>query len=75
MLEFLNPSYKLDIIPFVEDEKYTLRLPRPATGTFVNNEAAIYNFAESQLAETKKNFQNTLRQKTGFATGFEMEII
>lgn len=54
MLEFLNPSYKLDIIPFVEDEKYTLRLPRPATGTFVNNEAAIYNFAESQLAETKK---------------------
>lgn len=54
MLEFLNPSYKLDIIPFVDDEKYTLRLPRPATGKFVTNEAAIYNFAESELAETKK---------------------
>ncbi len=54
MLEFLNPSYKLDIIPFVADEKYTLRLPRSATGKFVNNENAIYNFAESQLADSEK---------------------
>ncbi|AVR44845.1 lytic transglycosylase [Christiangramia fulva] len=54
MLEFLNPSYKLDIIPYVEDEKYVVRLPRPATGKFVNNEDAIYNFAEKDLANSEK---------------------
>lgn len=55
MLEFLNPSYKLDIIPFVDDEKYTVRLPRTATGAFVNNEAAIYQFATEDIAEHKED--------------------
>ncbi|MDR5591374.1 lytic transglycosylase domain-containing protein [Christiangramia sp. SM2212] len=54
MLQFLNPSYKLDIIPFVEDERYSLRLPKPATGKFVSNENAIYDFAKNQLEEEKK---------------------
>ena len=54
MLQFLNPSYKLDIIPYVENEKYTLRLPKPATGKFVANESAIYNFVETQAEEEKK---------------------
>ena len=37
-LQFLNPSYKLDIIPFIKDENYTLRLPRHAVGKFLANE-------------------------------------
>ena len=55
MLQFLNPSYKLDIIPFVEDENYTLRLPKPTVGKFVSNESAIYDFAKNQLVEEKKD--------------------
>src|SRR5690606_1470270 len=47
-LEFLNPSYKLGIIPVVKDENYTLRLPLTVVGTFVNNEDAIYAFAEEE---------------------------
>jgi len=47
MLQFLNPSYKLDIIPHIKDEKYSLRLPRNKTGFFVNNEEAIYGYAEA----------------------------
>ncbi|MCP9199308.1 LysM peptidoglycan-binding domain-containing protein [Gramella sp. GC03-9] len=54
MLQFLNPSYKLNIIPFVDDEKYTLRLPKPAVGKFVSNENAIYEFATTQMEEEKK---------------------
>ncbi|WP_300433670.1 lytic transglycosylase domain-containing protein [Christiangramia sp.] len=54
MLQFLNPSYKLDIIPFVEDEQYSVRLPKPATGKFVSNESAIYDFIENQMVEEKK---------------------
>ena len=38
LLEFLNPQYKLKIIPFEEKENHTLRLPRYLAGTFVANE-------------------------------------
>jgi membrane-bound lytic murein transglycosylase D len=53
MLQFLNPSYKLDVIPFIEDKSYSLRLPRNKTGLFVNNENAIYGYAEA-LEEKKE---------------------
>lgn len=53
MLQFLNPSYKLDVIPFIENKNYSLRLPRNRSGLFVNNEAAIYGYAEA-LEEKKE---------------------
>jgi membrane-bound lytic murein transglycosylase D len=53
-LEFLNPSYKLGIIPVVKDENYVLRLPLTVVGTFVNNEDAIYTFAKEELEEADK---------------------
>ncbi|MEG9327459.1 LysM peptidoglycan-binding domain-containing protein [Salinimicrobium catena] len=54
LLQFLNPSYKLDIIPYIEDEKYAIRLPRSRSGFFVNNEEAIYRYAEAELAKEEK---------------------
>jgi len=56
MLQFLNPSYKLDIIPFIEDENYMIRLPTTVSGAFVSNEAAIYNFAEEDIKKKAKAF-------------------
>ncbi|QQX77614.1 MULTISPECIES: LysM peptidoglycan-binding domain-containing protein [Aequorivita] len=53
-LEFLNPSYKLGIIPVIKDENYMLRLPLTAVGTFVTNEAAIYAFAQEEVEEAEK---------------------
>ncbi|MFD1615852.1 LysM peptidoglycan-binding domain-containing protein [Gelatiniphilus marinus] len=53
-LQFLNPSYKLDIIPFIEKENYVLRLPRDVVGTFVNNEEKIYAFAKAELDKREK---------------------
>ncbi|MEL6810898.1 MAG: LysM peptidoglycan-binding domain-containing protein [Bacteroidota bacterium] len=53
-LEFLNPSYKLGIIPVVKDENYVLRLPVEAVGKFVNNEAAIYAFAAKEFNNREK---------------------
>lgn len=72
-LQFLNPSYKLDIIPFIKDENYTLRLPRHAVGHFVNNEEKIYAFAKAEFEKREKplpQFSNaeakvTYRVKTG----------
>lgn len=53
-LQFLNPSYKLDIIPSVKDENYVLRLPLDGLGKFVANEEAIYAYAEKELNEREK---------------------
>jgi membrane-bound lytic murein transglycosylase D len=53
-LQFLNPSYKLDIIPMVKDENYMLRLPLDGVGKFVANEEAIYAYAENELNEREK---------------------
>ncbi len=53
-LQFLNPSYKLDIIPFVKGEKYVLRLPRDVVGKFVNNEDRIYAFAKAEFDKREK---------------------
>ncbi|MFI0429712.1 LysM peptidoglycan-binding domain-containing protein [Mariniflexile sp. HMF6888] len=53
-LQFLNPSYKLDIIPFIKGENYTLRLPRTAIGDFVTNEDKIYEFAKAEFDKREK---------------------
>lgn len=50
-LEFLNPSYKLGIIPVVEGRDYVLRLPVTAIGTFVTNEETIYQYVQQKAAE------------------------
>ena len=53
-VQFFNPSYKLDIIPYIENENYVLRLPKDVMGRFVSNEKLIYNYAESELAKKEK---------------------
>lgn len=53
-LQFLNPSYKLDIIPYIKGENYTLRLPREAVGKFVTNEQEIYAHIDKELNKREK---------------------
>ncbi len=60
-LKFLNPAYKVGIIPSTKDKKYTLRLPFNYVGDFVENEQELYAFKtkkgiekEKLLAEIKK---------------------
>jgi membrane-bound lytic murein transglycosylase D len=53
-LQFLNPAYKLDIIPKVEGKTYALRLPREAIGVFTANEEKIYAFAKAEFNTREK---------------------
>ena len=53
-LQFFNPSYKLDIVPFVEGKKYSLRLPKDLIGKFVANEESIYAFVEAEKEKMEK---------------------
>jgi len=54
LLTFLNPQYKLEIIPVVKNRNYTLKLPKYLSGTFVSNENEIYAFAEIEDAKREK---------------------
>ena len=63
-LQFLNPSYKLDIIPYVKGENYTLRLPSHAIGKFVTNEKEIYAFVETEMDKREKPLPQVLEQET-----------
>ncbi|WP_445714473.1 LysM peptidoglycan-binding domain-containing protein [Flavobacterium sp.] len=43
-LEFLNPIYKLKVIPFETDKPHYLRLPKEKMGLFVSNEEKVYAY-------------------------------
>ncbi|QLE01075.1 LysM peptidoglycan-binding domain-containing protein [Galbibacter sp. BG1] len=53
-VQFFNPSYKLDIIPYVDDENYSLRLPTEAIGRFVTNEDSIYARVAKELEKKEQ---------------------
>ena len=54
IIQFLNPSYKLDIIPVVKNEKYYVRLPIEKIGKYVQNEDSIYAFAKAEIDKREK---------------------
>ncbi|MFK7832143.1 MAG: LysM peptidoglycan-binding domain-containing protein [Winogradskyella sp.] len=63
-LQFLNPAYKLDVIPKVEGKTYTLRLPREAVGKFVTNEDQIYAFANAEFNNREKPLPQVVNNDT-----------
>jgi membrane-bound lytic murein transglycosylase D len=54
VLQFLNPQYKLDIIPYIKGKNYTLRLPIKDVGNFVSNEKLIYAYVDMEEAKREK---------------------
>jgi membrane-bound lytic murein transglycosylase D len=61
-LQFLNPSYKLDIIPKVKGKTYALRLPREAIGVFTSNEDKVYAFAQAEFNKREKPLPQLFNQ-------------
>ena len=54
VLSNLNPSYKLDIIPFIEDKNYAVRLPSNKIVAFLDKENEIYALANEDDAKREK---------------------
>ena len=54
MLEFLNPSYKLNIVPYIKGRNYKLVLPLKDALAFVDKEGEIYEYATVQANEREK---------------------
>lgn len=51
MLQFLNPQYKLDIIPYRKDRNYYITLPLYNIGQFTSNETELYAFVDAEEAK------------------------
>lgn len=54
ILQFLNPEYKIDIIPFIGNRNYTIRLPKKQADIFLKNEKNIYALADKDDANREK---------------------
>ena len=54
MLQFLNPEYKLDIIPFIKGKEYTLRIPKKQADIFLKNETELYALVDADAARREK---------------------
>lgn len=69
-LQFLNPSYKRDFIPFIKDKKHYVRLPLDKVAIFTSNEPKIYAYAEYEFNKREKPFFNP-----DYVAGTESESI
>lgn len=58
-LQLLNPSYKLNVVPFYRDENHYLRLPKDKIALFTSNEDKIYAYAQHELDGKEKPYQNS----------------
>ena len=54
IIKFLNPQYKLDIIPYIKNKNYVLTLPIKDVGNFVSNENLIYAYIDAEELKRKK---------------------
>tara|TARA_A100001015_G_C15035588_1_gene736029 strand:+ start:175 stop:1467 length:1293 start_codon:yes stop_codon:yes gene_type:complete len=54
MLQFLNPAYKLEIIPYISKKNYAVRVPKKQTVSFLKNEKELYLLADADDAKREK---------------------
>jgi membrane-bound lytic murein transglycosylase D len=52
-LQYMNPSYKKNVIPVIPEESSYLTLPSAKIGTFVTNENTIYDFYKKDSLNSK----------------------
>lgn len=57
-LQFLNPIYKLDVIPYTKDKAHYLRLPKDKIGLFASNEEAVYAYIDHEESKREKPNQH-----------------
>ncbi len=60
MLQFLNPQYKLDIIPYRKDKNYYVRLPLYNVGQYISNEKELYAFVDAEEAKREKQLPQNM---------------
>ena len=63
-LQFLNPSYKREEIPFITGENHYLRLPVNKVAVFTSNEDKIYAFVQYESNKRERPFERLASRNT-----------
>ncbi len=65
-LEFLNPTYKLGVVPYSSENMNFLRLPLDKAGLMASNENKMYAYVEfEESLKEKPNYDIAIAQTTG----------
>lgn len=56
-IKFLNPIYKVQVIPYVEEKAHFLRLPKDKLSVFQSNENKIYAYVDYMENKREKPFE------------------
>jgi membrane-bound lytic murein transglycosylase D len=62
-LQFLNPSYKREVVPYITDEKHYLRLPLDKIAVFTSNEDKIYAYIDSESNKRERPYESMLASR------------
>ncbi|MEO8234371.1 MAG: LysM peptidoglycan-binding domain-containing protein [Flavobacterium sp.] len=62
-IEFLNPSYKMKVIPYVTNETHYLCLPKDKIAIFASNEDKMYAYVNYQEKNRERPFTSKPRTK------------
>jgi membrane-bound lytic murein transglycosylase D len=65
-LQFLNPSYKREEVPYITGQNHFLRLPIDKIAVFTSNEDKIYAYADYELSKKERPFEKTAVASTDF---------
>ena len=57
-LQLLNPSYKRDVIPFIDGENHFLRLPNDKVAIYTSNEDKIYAYTQYEASKRERPYQS-----------------
>lgn len=53
-IQFLNPIYKRDVVPYTTEKAHYIRLPKNKIGLFTSNENAIYAYIDHEFEKREK---------------------
>jgi membrane-bound lytic murein transglycosylase D len=62
-IEYLNPSYKYDIIPSVKGQRHYLVLPHQQMGLFIDNEDSLYAYATIDFNKNKTEVPSQVQEE------------
>lgn len=85
-LQFLNPIYKLDVIPYDPGKPHYVRLPKDKIGLFASNENAIYAYIDYEDNQRERPYftrqetetavaDNAAEYKSRKSTSFKTHIV
>ena len=66
-LQFLNPSYKREEIPYITGENHYLRLPVNKVAVFTSNEDKIYAFVQYEASKRERPYESMLANNSNFS--------